>query len=206
MFLPRTVRGRVTAAGAVVAAGALIAAVVVAVGHGGAAPAASGSDDTQAAGSSVATGMTTYAAGRRTTVPDLSGSTLTGGQLALAQDRGHVVVVNFWASWCGPCRGEVPGLEQAYQAFQGRGVDFVGVDVADQAGAATSFARSLGMSYPSLQDPNQQLILELKSLVPPDDVPSTLVVDPQGGVAVRVIGPVTEAQLTRQLNALLAQS
>jgi thiol-disulfide isomerase/thioredoxin len=206
MLLPRTARARIAAAGALAAAAALIAAASLAAARPGPSPAAadSGAGGTQQAASTATTGVTTYPAGKRTALPDLSGDTLTGAPLALSQERGHVLVVNFWASWCGPCRGEVPGLEQEYQAFQGRGVDFVGVDVADQAAAASSFAHSYGMSYPSLQDPQQQLILQLKQIVPPDDVPSTLVVDPQGGIAARIIGPVTQAQLTAQLTGLLA--
>jgi cytochrome c biogenesis protein CcmG/thiol:disulfide interchange protein DsbE len=74
------------------------------------------------------------------------------GSLSLRRYEGHVVVVNFWASWCTACRSEASQLESVWRAFRGRGVRFVGVDYQDDRGAAIDFARSLGMSYPSVLD------------------------------------------------------
>ncbi|HEY1331238.1 MAG TPA: TlpA disulfide reductase family protein [Actinomycetota bacterium] len=74
----------------------------------------------------------------------------------LSSLRGKPVVVNFWASWCGPCRSEAPGLSQLAKQYQGK-VQFVGVDVADQATPARAFIHQYGWTYPSVADPNNAI-------------------------------------------------
>ncbi|HEY3869898.1 MAG TPA: TlpA disulfide reductase family protein, partial [Actinocrinis sp.] len=117
----RTVR---TAAAALLA----LAAAAAVAGCGS----SSGSDDTGNIGYvSTQSGITDVPAGQRVAAPDLSGTTLTGSHFALAQDKGHITVINVWGSWCTPCRVEGPGLETAYQAYQAKGVDFLGIDSRD---------------------------------------------------------------------------
>jgi thiol-disulfide isomerase/thioredoxin len=76
------------------------------------------------------------------------------GALSLSRARGSVVVVTFWSSWCRACRTEAPALDALWHRYAGRGVRFVGVDYEDRQSAALSAARTLGMRYPSVVDPD----------------------------------------------------
>jgi thiol-disulfide isomerase/thioredoxin len=134
-------------------------------------------------------GVTGYTTGQRPSIPDLSGSTLDGSALTLSSLRGHVVVLNVWASWCGPCREESPLLARVAAATNAAGVRFVGIDEQDHADAARTFAASAGARYPHIVDPDGALLARLR-LVPSSGIPSTLVLDRSGAVAARVIGPV----------------
>jgi thiol-disulfide isomerase/thioredoxin len=96
-------------------------------------------------------------------------------------------VLNFWASWCGPCRAEQEGLELASERLAARGVRLVGVNVRDDRGAATSYLEEFHVSYPSVFDRPAVLAARLGRLAP-DFPPYTLVVDGDGRVAARVFG------------------
>lgn len=147
-------------------------------------------------------GVTTYPIHDRSPAPDLSGRTLTGASWSLAsQDRGDIVVVNVWASWCGPCRGELPMLAAAAQRLRNRGVRFLGLDERDHASHARAFVASTGATYPNLMDTNGSLLRELP-LLPQAAVPSTLVLDTQGRMAARVIGAITAKQLAAIVSGL----
>jgi peroxiredoxin len=124
-----------------------------------------------------------YPAGRRSMPKPVTGELLDGGFLDLASLRGTVVVINWWGSWCAPCRRETPELVQAYHATRPLGVDFVGVDVRDSREAATSFARNHQVPYRSLFDPAGRVALAFAQ-VPPTVVPTTVVLDRSGRVAV----------------------
>ena len=134
-------------------------------------------------------GVTTYPVGQRPSIPALSGATLDGGTLELSSLRGHVVVLNVWASWCDPCRAESPTLAAVARDTASSGVRFVGVDEQDRPEPARAFAASAGTTYPHLVDPDGTLLGSLR-LVPSSGIPSTLVIDGTGAVAARVIGPV----------------
>jgi thiol-disulfide isomerase/thioredoxin len=138
-------------------------------------------------------------------MPALSGTTLQGKSLHVSYS-GHVTVVNVWGSWCTPCREEAPDFAEAYGAYASKGVEFVGIDTRDDNAAALAYVASDGITYPSLQDPEETLVLEFKSILPPTTVPSTVIIDPQGRVAVRALGAVTEPQLVEQLDSLLSQA
>ena len=147
-------------------------------------------------------GETIYPLQERQPAPDLSGVTLDGGSLSLrALGHSAVVVINVWASWCGPCRNESPALAAEARLLQGHGVRFLGLDEEDRTAAAKVFAMSAGEIYPSLIDQDGKLLRRL-TLLPPQGIPSTLVLDSTGRVAARVIGTVTRAQLHHIVTSL----
>ncbi len=148
-------------------------------------------------------GITIVAAAQRTAAPALSGTSLDGKKLALSDYRGKYVVVNVWGSWCTPCRVESPALEETYEKYQSKNVQFVGLNTHDDNAAALAFVAADKITYPSFQDPDETLLLQFKSVLPPTAIPSTIVVDPNGKVAARIIGGVTEPQLVQTLDKLL---
>jgi thiol-disulfide isomerase/thioredoxin len=149
-------------------------------------------------GSDPAVGLTVFTASARSRLPTLSGPTLTGRSLsASAYAAGAPLVINVWASWCSPCRQEIPLLARAARL----GVRVLGIDERDSVDRARSFAADRHASYPSLSDPRGRLLGSLHPL-PQTGIPSTLVVAPDGTVAARVIGPLTSATLRRALAAV----
>jgi thiol-disulfide isomerase/thioredoxin len=152
------------------------------------------------------TGITAVAASDRVAAPALSGTSLDGEKLSLSGYRGHVVVVNVWGSWCTPCRVEGPALEETYQKYRSKGVDFLGINTRDDNAAALAFADSDGITYPSLRDPDETLVLQFKSILPPTTIPSSAIIDRDGKVAVRILGAVTEPQLVQALDKVLGET
>jgi thiol-disulfide isomerase/thioredoxin len=137
--------------------------------------------------------------------PRVSGTTLAGARLSLAQFRGHVVVLNFWGSWCTPCRAEAPALAALSQRFGPAGVRFLGVDIRDTPATAEAFQRDFRITYPSFSDPGDQIALDFYATVPPAGIPTTLVISRSGRIAARVIGGVSYPGLRRLITATLAQ-
>lgn len=135
-------------------------------------------------------GLTLFSDGQRVAAPVLRGKTLDDEVYSLRQDRGQVVVVNVWGSWCGPCRAETPDLVRLANQYRSRGVRFLGIDTRDNLAAARAFERTLHVPYPSLID-NGQVTLRLRHIIPSAVVPSTIVIDQAGNVAARIIGRVT---------------
>lgn len=128
----------------------------------------------------------------REPMPPVAGVTLDGAELDLADFRGSVVVVNNWASWCAPCREEMPHLIALAQ--EDPRVRVVGLNVRDEAAAAESFASELGIDFPSIVDADGSLLRSIPG-VPPAALPSTVILDAQGRIAARVIGATSIEQL-----------
>lgn len=143
-------------------------------------------------------------AAERKQPPKVGGSTLADKPLELAGLKGKVVVVNFWASWCPPCRGEAPTLEKIYGEQKAKGVEFVGVDIKDGKDGAKAYERKFKITYPSLYDQDGRITLAFRE-VPPNAIPSTLVLDRQGRVAVRIIGATTYSKLNPLINQIAAE-
>jgi thiol-disulfide isomerase/thioredoxin len=124
-----------------------------------------------------------YPATDRGTVANLSGENLAGdGTVSVSDYPGKVVVLNFWGSWCAPCRAEAPALENAAGALAPAGVQFLGINVKDTKSAGADFLASKQVSYPSIYDPSMRTLLAIKGY-PASGIPSTIVLDRQGRVA-----------------------
>lgn len=121
-------------------------------------------------------------------------SETTGGVAVSSDDyAGEVLVINFWYAACPPCRVEAPDLETLHQTFDGKGAEFLGVNVRDQAETAEGFEREFGLSYPSVIDTNNgNMLFAFAGSVAPNAVPTTLVIDKQGRVAARILGLIDE--------------
>lgn len=128
-----------------------------------------------------------------------SGTTETGETVSSADYLGNVLVVNFWYAGCAPCRAEAPDLERVYQESSPQGVNFLGVNVRDQAATAISFNERFGITFPSIIDQDGQAQLSFASQVPPNAVPTTLVLDAQGRVAARILGQIRDPSILSTL-------
>ncbi len=139
--------------------------------------------------------MQVFAAADRLPAPAIEGPTLDGGTASLAAHRGKVVVINFWASWCGPCRAEAPVLKEVATKTKGAGVEFIGVDFKDRKADALAFERTEQSGYPSIFDQPGKVALAFQGTVPPAAIPSTLIIDERGRIAARALGAVKYTDL-----------
>ncbi len=140
---------------------------------------------------------------QRLPAPVLTGADLNGEQVDTATWKGEPGVINVWASWCAPCRAEAPELVAV--AEKNPDVNFLGLDTRDTEPAARAFVEKFGIPYPNLPDPDGQLILKFSDSLPPQAIPSTLLIDSQGRVAGRFLGAVEAAELDAALKDLAAE-
>lgn len=131
--------------------------------------------------------------------PDFSLTLYDGKSLSLADLRGKTVVLNFWASWCDPCREEAPALERVWKRYQERGVLFVGVDIWDSESDGQAFIKRFGLTYFNGPDPSGNIGKRYGVT----GVPETFVIDKDGKVARKFIGAVTERQLAASIEDVL---
>jgi peroxiredoxin len=110
--------------------------------------------------------------------PDFTLRSMSGPNLRLAEQRGRVVMVNFWATWCGPCRQEMPQLDRLYQKYKSSGFVLLGVNVDDDVRKATDVAAKLGVTFPVLLD-TDKAVSKLYDL---STMPSTVIIDRDGKV------------------------
>ena len=136
------------------------------------------------------------------TAPDFTVKTLNGGKLSLSDLRGHVVLVNFWATWCPPCRLEIPGFERVYQDYKDKGFIVVGLSTDEQGpGVVDAFIRQNGITYPvgMATDEMRRLYGGV------DALPESFLLDKSGRVQRRVEGMFNESILRQDVDRLLAE-
>ena len=110
--------------------------------------------------------------------PDFSLKSSTGENLRLSEFRGDVVMINFWATWCGPCRQEMPLLDELYSRYQRVGFNLLGVNIDDDSGRAMDMIEELGVNFPVLFDARK----EVSKLYEVEAMPVTVIVDRTGTV------------------------
>lgn len=132
-----------------------------------------------------------------TSLPRLEG----GGGESLADYRGRWVLVNFWASWCEPCKGEAPALEEFQRRHGGPRFTILGIDTRDLTDDGREFVRDYGLSYPQLRDGDGDYAHDYGTT----GVPENFLVDPQGKVQWLLPGPVDEKYLREQVEPFLPQ-
>lgn len=149
--------------------------------------------------------VTTMAATDRDDPVRLEGTTLEGEPFDVRDHRGEVVVVNVWGSWCPPCIAEAPALQEVWTGTRSLGVQFVGINTRDNPSAARAHEKRFGVTYPSIDDDGGRVLLALRGSLPPNAIPSTIVLDRNGRVAARVLGQVRAATLRALVSDALAE-
>lgn len=134
---------------------------------------------------------------------ELAGEYTTGEAFDLASWRGSPVVLNLWYAACPPCRTEAPALQANYERFHDEGVQFLGLNVRDGAAAADAFSETFDLTFPSMLDKEGRGVMALNNVLPPQAVPSTVVLDAQGRPAARVVGAVSDSTLKALLTDVL---
>jgi len=137
--------------------------------------------------------------------PDFTLDHLDGGSTQLSDLRGNVVIVNLWASWCAPCRAEMPAFQKLYNANRERGLEVLAVNSTfqDSETDARNFAGQLGLTYPILLDREGVVSRQYRLQA----LPSTFIIDRSGIIRTVIIGgPASEATLQTQIEALLNES
>ncbi|AEG43353.1 TlpA disulfide reductase family protein [Isoptericola variabilis] len=147
-----------------------------------------------------------WAPGERKDPVTVEGTTFEGEEVSTADWRGDVVVLNTWYAGCAPCRAEAPDLVALATERADDGVRLLGINTEDDAGTALAFQRTFEVPYPSIEDRSGRVVAGLSGVVPLQAVPSTVVLDPEGRVAARVVGQVAGSTLDALVDDVLAST
>ena len=132
--------------------------------------------------------------------PDFVLTSFDGQRIQLSDFRGRIVVLNFWATWCPPCRVEAPVLQRAAERLESADVTILGIDVWDDQAAAIEFLNEMGVTYPNAEDTTRLIPVEFGVT----GLPETFVIDRQGVLVRRWVGPLTDEDLDELLAPVLA--
>jgi len=124
--------------------------------------------------------------GQRTDPRDFSLALLGGGNASLSSYKGKVVILNFWATWCPPCRAEMPSMETLYQQFNAQGLEILAVDIGEDALMVRQFVKSNGYNFPILLDSDSKI----SSIYGIEAIPTTYIIDREGKIIGSVIGSI----------------
>lgn len=149
--------------------------------------------------------VTIWKATERNEPVELEGETFAEDPVDLADWRGDIAVLNFWYAACPPCRAEAPDLKEVAEETADDGVRFLGVNSTDDPGTAAAFERTFEVPYPSLHDARSLGVAALQGKVALQAVPTTVILDPDGRVAARVIGRADAATLRSLIKDIQAE-
>ena len=133
--------------------------------------------------------------------PELILNDLTGNKVNLSDYRQQIVMINNWATWCPPCKAEMPTLNKYYEAHSGQGFMLFGINAGDPSKDVTSFVNEFGLSFPILLDPNTKSLDSFRN----DSLPSSYVIDHNGNVILAWTGPISRDMLEKYITPLLEQ-
>lgn len=149
--------------------------------------------------------MTLFAPDERGEPVQLAGDTIDGATWDSADQRGKVVVVNLWASWCGPCAKEAPHLVEAFDETKGEDVEFVGINYRESSKeTGRAQGEEWGFTWPSVYDKSGKTAIDMQGKMTTQ--PSTAILDRHGRIAAVVLGPVTTQTLVGAVEDTLAES
>ena len=134
--------------------------------------------------------------------PQFAKETLGGGMIDLSELRGKVVMLDFWSSWCPPCRREAPALAQVYRDYQGANIEFIGVAIWDDPKEVTAHIRKFELSYPNLLDERGEIAIDYGIV----GIPEKFFIDAHGNLVRKFVGPTEPELLRKTLDELLAAS
>lgn len=132
---------------------------------------------------------------------DFTVKDMNGGSVALADYKGKVLLINFWATWCPPCKIEIPGFNELYAQYRDQGFEILGVSGDDDAPTLRQFAAEYKISYPMLVGRDEDALLDAYG--PLFGYPTSFIVGRDGAVCAKHVGPATKEELERQIKALL---
>lgn len=139
----------------------------------------------------------------RKSAPELIALDFNGKEIDLKNYKNKVVVLNVWGSWCGPCRKEAKELQELYVKNKDSGVEFIGINIRDSKVSAEKFITNFGITYPNIFDRDGVKLLGFKDTLPANAIPSTVLVDKNGKVAARQLGPIERALIQGFISSLV---
>jgi peroxiredoxin len=145
-----------------------------------------------------------YPPSDRKPAANFHGTLMNGGTFSLQSTRGKVVVLNFWAAWCAPCKTELPQFDLLYRKTRSQGVDFLGIDTKDVKGNAQRFIANNDISFPSIYDEPGETATRLGNL-PSTSLPFTVLIDQSGKVAAVYVIRMSYNDLKAAIDKLLAE-
>ena len=131
--------------------------------------------------------------------PDFQISTHLGDKLRLSDLRGKVIMIEFWASWCPPCREEAPTLTKVYKEYLNKEIEFIGIDVWDQSDRALKFIEEFSIQYPTASDSTGEILVDYGIR----GIPEKYFINKEGYIVAKFVGPTKPEKLKEILDMLL---